>query len=101
MKNAFYNPKIGGIDIFWGNKDMGLLHIIQRRKSNNIDIKDFLSNMAEVIEKGQVFLNKGNRYEVFYEGKMAVIAPNFNGDDIRFVLTAVKQKTPNKGSIPI
>ena len=74
VKNAFHRDDIGNIDLIWGDDTKGLKHIITRRTQQNIDTKEFLSNLAEVIEKGQlVRTNDKGRYEIFLNGKMAII----------------------------
>jgi hypothetical protein len=75
----------------WGNEDVGLKHIIERREAQSIDAKAFLSDLADVIEKG-AFYGKNNRgdFEFLYGKKMAVIAPTFKGNKLVFLLTAFK-----------
>lgn len=93
VKNAFYRNDIGNIDLIWGDDKKGLKHIITRRMQQNIDTKEFLSNLAEVIEKGQlVRTNNKGRYEIFLNGKMAIIEPESINGKQTFLLTAFKRR---------
>lgn len=95
VKGAFTRKDIGDIDLVWGDESRGLCHILERRKYPEEKKKEFLSSLGNVIEKGSLSLNKEGRFEVFYENKIAVISPDFNGDEkIKFLLTAFKQRKP-------
>ena len=93
VKNAFYRNDIGNIDLIWGDDKKGLKHIITRRTQQNIDVKEFLSNLAEVIEKGQLIrTNDKGRYEIYLNGKMAIIEPKSVNGKQTFLLTAFKRR---------
>ena len=77
IKAAFWREEIGNIDLVWGNFGFGLIHLIMERQKQGVDPVSFLSDLAEVIEKGQIVLVKENRFAIIYKGKKAVIAPNF------------------------
>nr|DAL93360.1 MAG TPA: portal [Caudoviricetes sp.] len=95
VKGAFTRKDIGDIDLVWGNEDKGLCHILKRRNYPEDKKKQFLSSLSNVIEKGELSLNEKGRFEVFYDNKIAVISPDFNGDKkIKFLLTAFKQRKP-------
>lgn len=96
VKGAFHRDDIGDIDLLWGNDYLGLQHIIKRREEQGIDSKDFVQNLAEVVEKGS-FKKKNDRgnFEFWYNGKLAVIAPEYHGNKITYVLTAYKQSKKN------
>lgn len=93
VKGAFHRDDIGDIDLLWGNDALGLQHILMRRAEQGINTEDFLSNLCEVIEKG-VFKQRNERgnFEFWYQGKMAVIAPEYHGNKITYMLTAYKRK---------
>lgn len=95
VKGAFTRKDIGDIDLVWGNEDKGLCHILKRRNYPEDKKKEFLSSLSNVIEKGELSLNEKGRFEVFYDNKIAVISPDFKGDEkIKFLLTAFKQRKP-------
>ena len=95
VKGAFTRSDIGSIDLIWGDEDRGLCHIINRREEQNINIDEFLSNLTEVIEKGQfVRTNKKGRYEIFYDKKMAIIEPEVTNGQLTFLLTSFKRRKP-------
>lgn len=98
IKGAFHREDFGHIDLIWGNDNIGLQHILINRNKDKIDENDFLSNLAEVIEKGEYKgKNKNNTFELWYKGKMAIISPEYHGYKIVFLLTAFKRQK-NKGS---
>lgn len=92
VKGAFHRDDIGDIDLLWGNESMGLQHILQRREAQGIDSLSFIQDIAEVTEKG-VFHKKNDRgnFEFWHKGKMVVVAPEFHGNKLTFVLTAYKR----------
>lgn len=96
VRGAFHRDDMGDIDIFWGSDTVGLKHILQRREEQGINAEEFVSNLAEVVEKGE-FKKRNDRgnFEFWYDGKMAVIAPEYHGNKITFVLTAYKRSKKN------
>ncbi len=96
VKGAFHREDIGDIDLIWGSDSVGLKHIIQRREEQGINVEKFLSNLAEVVEKGE-FRKKNDRgnFEFWYNGKMAIIAPEYHGNKLTFLLTAYKRSEKN------
>lgn len=99
VKGAFHRDDIGDIDLLWGNDRLGLQHIIlQRRKEKETEeekvrhINELLSNLGESIEKAYFKKknNKGN-FEFQYEKSYIVIAPEYHGNQITYVLTAYKR----------
>ena len=95
VKNAFRRDDIGYINLIWGDENRGLCHIINRRIQQNINIDDFLADLTNVIENGQfVKINNKGRYEIFYNGKMAVIEPEITNGKMTFLLTAFKRRRP-------
>ncbi len=98
IKGAFHRDDVGDIDLIWGNDFMGLQHIIKNRESQGVNAMEFLSNIAEVVEKGEYKgKNQNNTFEFWYKGKMAIISPEYHGKKVTFLLTAFKRQK-NKGS---
>lgn len=96
VKGAFHRDDIGDIDLLWGNDALGLQHIIKRREEQRINIQTFIANLSEVIESGNLEKkNARGNFEIWHEGKMAVIAPELYGHRITYVLTAYKQSRKN------
>ncbi|HFC8548773.1 TPA: phage portal protein [Neisseria lactamica] len=93
IKGAFHRSDIGDIALVWGNDDVGLRHIIKRREEQGIDIELFLEDIDEVIEKGNIQKSQetGN-FEIWHNKKMAVISPEFKGNQLMFLLTAFKSR---------
>lgn len=95
VKGAFTRSDIGSIDLIWGDENRGLCHIIKRREEQKININEFLSNLTEVIEKGQfVKTNDKGRYEIFLDKKKAIIEPEITNGQLTFLLTAFKARKP-------
>ena len=93
IKGAFHRSDIGDIALVWGNDDVGLKHIIKRREEQGIDVDLFLEDIDEVIEKGNIQKSQetGN-FEIWHNKKMAVISPEFKGNQLMFLLTAFKSR---------
>ena len=96
VKAAFHRNDIGDIDLIWGDGERGLKHIMDRREAQKIDVEKFISNLSDVIEKGEIERlpdgrlrkNGEGRYEIKYEGKMAVVEPEFSNGKWQLLLTA-------------
>jgi hypothetical protein len=92
IKAAFHRNDIGDIDLVWGDETAGLAHIIKRRGEQGINIADFLSDLAEVVEKGGISKGRNGNLEILGNGKMAIISLELKGDKLTFVLTAFKTR---------
>jgi hypothetical protein len=92
IKAAFHRDDIGGINLVWGDESAGLAHIIKRRTEQGINAADFLSNLAEVVEKGEISKNVRGNFELHLDKKIAVISPELWGNKLTFVLTAYKTR---------
>ena len=92
VKDAFTRKDIGDIALVWGNDDMGLQHIIKRRKEEFENLGKLLKSLTDVIEKGSLsYLSKG-KLGIEYKGKRAVIEPHAHGEEFQFLLTAYHLK---------
>lgn len=91
IKGAFHRDDIGDIDLLWGNDKLGLQHIIRQREKQGINVTDFVKDLANVIENGD-YRKKNDRgnIEIMYKGKVAVIALEYKGNKITYLLTAFK-----------
>lgn len=93
VKSAFHRDDIGDIDLLWGNDRLGLQHIIlQREKEKEGHVSEILSDLSDAIEKG-IFKKRNNRgnFEFKYEKSYVVIAPEYHGNKITYLLTAYKR----------
>ena len=93
VADAFYRKEIGNISLIWGDLRLGLCHIINHREAQGINIEDFLSDITEVIEQGEIirFSPKG-RYEIKLGRKMAIIEPKETNGQMTLLLTAYKRR---------
>lgn len=99
VKGAFTREDIGDIDLFWGNNDVGLQHIISHRKEQGINVDGFLEEITEVVEKG-AFGGPAKAPDSFIfrtKDKTAVISYTYKGNDIQYLLTAFKSSGGGKG----
>lgn len=93
VKGAFTRKDTGAIDLIWGDETKGLCHIMKRRKEQGIDPNSFISDLGEVIEKGRLIrTNDKGRYEIYHNGKMAIIEPELTNGKLTFLLTAFKRR---------
>lgn len=94
IKDAFYRKDIGSITLAWGDSKRGLCHLIERRKSKNIDIEQFLSNLTEVIEKGKKYSHPKykNRCLIWFQGKEVSICYDYNGEKMNWIITGFYKK---------
>ena len=93
VKGAFHRNDIGDIDLLWGNNTLGLQHIMKNREAQGINASKFIQALTDVIEQGE-FYKKSDRgnFEFLHNGSMAIIAPEYHGNKITFVLTAYKTR---------
>ena len=97
VKGAFTRQDIGDIDLVWGDEEQGLCHLVKSRNEKNpYPAKDVLAALADTVENGALQRSKSGNFEIWHKGIMAIIRPEYYGEDIRFVLTGFKQKKPNK-----
>lgn len=97
VKGAFTRKDIGDIDLVWGDEYQGLAHLIKSRTEKNpYKAEEILNHLTEVIEKGVLRRGKSGNFEIWHNGIMAIVRPDYYGKDIRFILTGYKQRSPNK-----
>lgn len=96
VKGAFERSDIGKIDLVWGDDYAGLQHIIKRRKEEGEDVNWLLSGISEVIEKGKARLNNRGNYEIWHNGRMAIVAINFEKSKMTLMLSAFKRSKAPK-----
>lgn len=97
VKGAFTRQDIGDIDLAWGDEEQGLCHLIKSRNEKNpYPAKEVLAALADTVENGELQRSKRGNFEIWHKGIMAIVRPEYYGEDIRFVLTGFKQKKPNK-----
>jgi hypothetical protein len=94
VKNAFYKPEVGNVDIIWGTENIGLKHLIKDRlKESKERMHETISMLAETIEKStfdEYRENPGSYRFVYMKGKKrysVVIAPSYHGKKATYVLT--------------
>lgn len=97
VKAAFHREDMGDIDLLWGNDYLGLQHIIKHREEQGINAIEFMKDLAEVIENAD-FIKKNNRgnFEFIYGRKMVIIAPEYKGNKVTYLLTAYKTTIKKK-----
>lgn len=86
VRDAFSRVDIGNVALIWGNKDIGLCHIIKRRKETGQDLATLLKKFPHIIERGEL-KKSGGQFKIEYDGCRVVISPEFFGMEFQFVLT--------------
>ena len=92
VKGAFKRKDIGDIDLIWGNDEIGLKHIIKRRKETNQPLGKLLSSLTEVIEKGDISQDYDGDFVIKNKGKKVIVKPKLYGNKLKFVMTAYYEK---------
>lgn len=92
VKDAFTRKDIGDIALIWGNDDIGLQHIIKRRKETGQNLGKLLSSMTEVIEKGELHQDDKKDFVIRYKGKRIIVEPKLFNKKLQFVMTAYYEK---------
>lgn len=97
IKGAFHRDDMGDIDLLWGSDTVGLKHILQRREEQGINAEEFVSNLAEVVEKSE-FKKRNDRgnFELEHNGKVIIISPEYHGNKITYLLTSYKTRIKKK-----
>lgn len=96
IKNAFTREDIGGIDLVWGDDTAGLQHIIKQRSEQGFSkekLEDLLFNLEDVISSGTILKNTKGTFEIFKQGKVAIVSPELRGNHLTFLLTAYKSRS--------
>lgn len=88
VKGAFTRKDIGDIDLVWGDENMGLAHILKRRKEMGQNLGKLLNSLGDIVEKGQLKESSSGRFMIEYKGKKAVVEPRLYNEKVNFVLTA-------------
>ena len=70
----------------------GIAHIIRRRQELGQNLEKVLNDLQEVIEKGKISVQRGERFYISYGGKAVIVKPTFNKKKLQFVLTAFEIK---------
>ena len=92
VKAAFRRSDIGDIDLIWGNDDIGLKHIIKQRSAeSNENLERVLGSLTDTIEKGRLIVNRKGNFEIWHDGNMAVVYPEFKNNNVTFVCTAYRK----------
>lgn len=87
VKGAFHRKDIGDIDLIWGNDDVGLCHILKRRKEQGVSPEDFAEDLAEVVQNGDLCQSK-DKYEIWHKKKMVVVTKTFYGRAVTLIITS-------------
>lgn len=99
VKGAFHREDIGDMDLLWGNKNVGLQHVIEQRlreKNGELHVKDVLENLNEAITQAKFDIhNKYGNFEFVYKKNGAeyriIIAPEYHKNKITYLITAFRR----------
>lgn len=92
VRGAFNHPKIGDIDIFYGNDKEGLKKIFNRRAEQwgEEKAKQYLFHLGEIIKEGTIIKEEGSRIELATPRSIAIIELRYNDKVKSWVLSAVR-----------
>ena len=96
VKNAFFRPEIGGIDIVWGDEKGGIEHVIKRRDlmynngKGSITGIEIVKKIPEIIENGEFSIGKNDRPNFKYNNFVVIIKPTYDGQKLNWVLSAME-----------
>ena len=90
---AFSRSDIGDIALPWGDDFMGLKHIIQERASQGVSMQDFLPQLTDIIQQGNLTARNG-RFYISKDHYTAVISPTYFDDAFTFLLTGWDDDVP-------
>ena len=86
VSSSFTRKEIGSLALIWGNKKMGLRHIIKRRHKTGQNLRELLESLPDIITKGKIELAAKSRLLIRYAGKTVVVSPKDAGGS--FIVTA-------------
>lgn len=94
VKGAFFHPKTGAIDLFWGDETCGLAHIIKRRTEEGRNPQDLLQHISSTIANGTIKRDyahetgPNDKRWLITSGKYTVsISTMLRGNKMTYVLT--------------
>ena len=96
VKDAFTRPEIGGIDLVWGDKNGGLLHVIQKRDkllakgTGTISGLDMAKKIPEIIENGDFSLDVNDRPCFELDNYRVAIKPTYDGKKLNWIISAME-----------
>ncbi|WP_412767738.1 hypothetical protein [Helicobacter pylori] len=109
VAGAAYREDLGGIDFVWGNDELGLKRILQRRTERYIQkgltqeqaeqrAINVIKAIPEVLENGKAEINKsGNGVDVTYKGMLVALRQAWDAEKLnnKFVVTSYEMRIPN------
>lgn len=88
LPGAIQHPEVGSIDLIWGNDSYGLQHIAK----DHPEVVDDLPAIVSGLPVKQYPEEVGNNRFVLDDGThRAIVAPDFNGETKRWVVTAYEK----------
>ena len=91
IPGAIQHPDIGDVDLVWGNERYGLAHIIDQHP----EVVDELPSIVEKLPVRQRPEETGNnRFVLEDDLHRAIVSPDFDGVEKRWLVTAFERKSP-------
>lgn len=95
VKGAFYRIEVGYIDLVWGDKNGGLLHLINKRDRlkkqgrGKISGIEMVKKIPAIIENGKY--TKGEKNIHFdYDGYRVAVSQEYLDNKVNWVVTAIE-----------
>ena len=86
VHEALYHHKIGPIDIVWGNKEYGLMKIIEKHP-------EVVSQMQEILDCSMIISHTKNRIKLESKDHKSIIRLDWDGEQKTWLLTMYEKKT--------
>ncbi|MDE6275088.1 MAG: hypothetical protein K2M75_00970 [Clostridia bacterium] len=96
VKNAFVRKELGGIDLVWGDRHGGLLHMITKRDKlyaqgkGTIKGLDMARKLPEIIEKGKFGIDDVGKLNISYDNYRVGINYAYYDESVNWVVTAME-----------
>ncbi len=91
VPEAFYRKGIGDIALIYGDKRMGLVHLIAHRQNDKQPVRKMLMAIPDIIKYGEKSIYQ-DRIRLEYKDKVVVIDPKRVNKDVLFVFTGFYKK---------
>ena len=101
VPNATKKHGIGNIDFVWGDSGKGLEHVIERRNQQGYEGEDFVQELPELFQKGEIYSKEGHpgRYYIGGQNKEAAIRTDYNKKPRNWLTSAYYlEDTPSQAS---
>lgn len=91
VSKAFYRNGIGYITVCWGDDTCGLKHLEKERLDRKQNPKEIIKILGKVIEKGSIYKEKEDRWEIRYKDATVIISKELKNEKVIAIITGYKK----------